>query len=239
MSQRRIIPRQLASSAQTESVRPRPLEHRGDGLEQNCDVAGDGPVLDVGDVGKFGLLLREVTTPGDLPRAGDAGLDEQAGGVERRVLVHFVLALWAGADHRHIALEDVEELGDLVNRGLADEMPDLCDARVFLELERGAELHAGLGRHGGIHLVGVDTHGTELVHGERAAIHADARLGVQRGTAVLLVHLVRGPQHERRAEHDRDGGKHDVAHALEDACKGGVLGKLRGEHRHQRIVAQM
>ena len=222
-----------------ESVRPRPLEHRGDGLEQNRDVAGDGPVLDVGDIGELGLLLREVAAPGDLPRTGDAGLDEQTGGVERRVLVHLVLALRAGTDHRHVALEDIEELGDLVNRGLADKMPDLGDARVFLELERGAELHAGLGCHGGIHLVGVDTHGTELVHGEWAAIHADARLGVQRRAAVLLVHLVCGPQHERRAEHDRNGGEHDITHALEDACEGGVLRELRGEHRHQRIIAQM
>lgn len=239
MSQRRIIPRQLASSAQTESVRPRPLEHRGDGLEQNRDVAGDGPVLDVGDIGELGLLLREVAAPGDLPRAGDAGLDEQAGGVERAVSSDFLWQRRTGTDKAHVAKEHIEELGEFIQRGLADEVSDLRNTWIVLEFEDEAVLDTAFFGELGFDRIGVRAHGTELVHGERSAVNADSRLRVEHRTAILLVHLIGDPQHKGGAENNCHRGKHDIADPLEDTSKRRVLGEPCGKHRHHGIVARV
>src|SRR5437764_534324 len=74
----------------------------------------------------------------DLRPAGDAGLDL----VAREVAVDHVViepvgglglqGVWTRADQRQLALEDIEELRQLVEAGLADEAADAGDARVVL-----------------------------------------------------------------------------------------------------------
>ena len=76
------------------------------------------------------------------------------GGVERQVLYQ----QGARADERHVAFEDVDELGQLVDGGGADEATDLREA-----LGVGQEVALG------ITLVG---HGLELDDAEHLAVQA-------------------------------------------------------------------
>ncbi|MBB2955520.1 hypothetical protein FHX77_000941 [Bifidobacterium commune] len=53
------------------------MENSEDGLEQNSDIAGKRPVLDVRNVAKLGSFLAHFTATRNLRRASDAELHEQ------------------------------------------------------------------------------------------------------------------------------------------------------------------
>ena len=107
----------------------------------------------------------------DLPVAGKAGCHVQPLPFIGRVLGYLAGQRRARAYNAHIALEDVHQLRQLVDAGLADEMAHTGDARVILHLE-----------HRAVHLVvlqqivelalGVRAHGTKLVQPEQLAIAA-------------------------------------------------------------------
>ena len=67
-----------------------------------------------------------------------------------------------GADQRHVAAQDVQQLGKLVERGAPQEAADAGDAGVVLDLE---EATAGLVAVGELRALGVGAvdHGAELV----------------------------------------------------------------------------
>ena len=79
----------------------------------------------------------------------------------------------------HIALQDVPQLGQLIEAGLADKLAHTGNARVVLDLE-----------HGTIHLVLIQqivqfclcigAHGAELIELEGLAVAADALLAENR-----------------------------------------------------------
>ena len=50
-------------------------QERGNGLEHDPRVEGEGAVLGVGEVQVDGLIPGEVRAAGDLPEAGNAGAD--------------------------------------------------------------------------------------------------------------------------------------------------------------------
>lgn len=98
----------------------------------------EAPVADVPGVELEAAVEADVVAAADLPEAGDAG----RGHADDRQVVADLLFLarqvWARADEAHLALDDVEDLRQLVEAVLADELADLRDARVvaakFLEL---------------------------------------------------------------------------------------------------------
>lgn len=55
-------------------------------------------------------------------------------------------------------------------------MTDLGHARIILEFENEAILNATFLSQFGLDLVGIGTHGTELIHGKRLAVNANACL---------------------------------------------------------------
>ena len=69
----------------------------------------------------------------------------------------------AGPHDRHLSQEHVQELRELVDGVLADELPDLGDARIVLHLEHGTcdlVLLLELGEA----FVGISVHAAELPH---------------------------------------------------------------------------
>lgn len=91
----------------------------------------------------------------------------------RFVLFKFIYGRRAGAHQAHVALEDVPELGQLVDAGVADEMADAFnDARVVVHLEHLA-LHLVLLHQLLFPLLRVGVHGAEFVNAEFPAIFAD------------------------------------------------------------------
>ena len=119
-----------------------------------------------------------------MPRTGDAGLDQHAGGVQTVVTGVFLRQRRARPHYGHIAHPHVEELRQLVNGEAANEMPHLGDAWVVLHLEDEAVGLAGFFCELLLERVGVHHHRTELVHLERLAAQAHTGLLVEHRSAI-------------------------------------------------------
>ena len=122
-----------------------------------------------------------------------------------------------GADDGHIALEDVDKLGDLVQAGLAEEPAHLGDAGVVLELLVLGPLLgvAGVLQHFLQDVPGVPDHGAELDELEGLAVEAHPGLGVEDGLPVPAeeegdLH----DQHQRQQGNKADEAEDDVHKAL-------------------------
>src|ERR1051325_2873008 len=136
--------RSIAQPAMQSSVRVLGPEQRDRGPHQDVEVEQHRPVLDVVEVVLDAVLhllgAGELAAPAvDLRPAGDAGLDSVAGEiavdrlVELAVLDGLVDGVRPRTDQRQVALEHhVDELRQLVDRGLADEEADAGDARIVL-----------------------------------------------------------------------------------------------------------
>src|SRR3712207_1647163 len=132
------------------SVRPRTAQDSASGAPEDHQVQGEGPVLHVAHVQLHGLVPAQVRATADLPQAGDPGLDEEPAVHVRPVLLDLPVDVRPRPDERHLALEDVDELRELVERVPAEEAAHGGDARVLVQLE----LHgvALVERHEGIEI---------------------------------------------------------------------------------------
>lgn len=135
---------------------------------------------------------------------------------------------WPGADDGHVAFQDVEELGHLVQGGLAEEPAHFGDAGVVLEFLVLGPLLGVLGvfQHFLQDVPGVPHHGAELDELEGLAVEAYPGLGVEDGLPVP------GEQ-ERYLHNEHQGQQGDEAHQAEDdvhkALHGHVDHLLAGE----------
>lgn len=116
-----------------------------------------------------------------------------------------------GADDGHIALEDVDKLGHLIQAGLAQEPAHLGDAGIVLKLLVLGPLLgvAGVLQHFLQDVPGVPDHGAELDELEGLAVEAHPGLGVEDGLPV--------PVDEEGDLHDQHQGQQgDEAQEAED-----------------------
>ena len=113
--------------------------------------------------------------------------------------------LGARADEAHVALQDIPDLGQLVYAHLADELAELCYARIM-----------GAGPYCSV-LFGIGAHGAELV---------DREFLFKKAHAILFVNDRAGrfqPHHNGRQQHDgccgneEEQGNQHVQRALEPA----------------------
>src|SRR5687767_3560135 len=99
-----------------------------DGQPHDFQIQGYGPVLDVIEVVLDALLERGVAAPAvDLRPAGDAGLHLVAQHVLRNAVLELLdeeRPLRARTDDRHIALQHVPELRQLIEVELAQPAPE-------------------------------------------------------------------------------------------------------------------
>src|SRR6187455_2900128 len=102
------------------------------------------------------------------------------------------LAGWGGAraDQAHVALQDVEQLRELIEGPLPYRPSQGRDPRIVCHLEC-RPLRVAVARDLGISVLSVDGHGPELVDREWAPMSADAGLAEQDRPPVL------GPDHDR------------------------------------------
>src|SRR5262249_7548160 len=126
-----------------------PPEQPDAGAEQDLHVLPERPVLDVIVVEHQAFLDRALAPippqAVDLRPSGDPGGHAVAGpvlGEPPAEQVHEVPVLWPGPDQGHVAPKDVEELGQLVQAGAAEE-PSHPGHRGLV----GPKLDPGLVRH--------------------------------------------------------------------------------------------
>lgn len=195
-------------------------EYGFNGLEQIHKIYPYGPVADVPGVHGDAFFVGGVAAAAGLPHAGDAGQDHA-------VLAEvFAVALDLGrddgprADETHVAADDVPELRELVEAGLAQEGAELRDARVVLELEVGFPFLAGLGVLGEVFLeglLGVRDHGLELVAREEPAVLADALVREDDVAFVVDGDDEDEAHQDRRDDDTAADGADEVEHALDGA----------------------
>ena len=152
---------------------------RGERLRADRQVDGEVSVPQVPEVVREpvgGALGVGGVVAAELRPARDAGLDQEAASQERnRLLQHAneLRPLRARADDRHLALEHVPELRQLVEVGLPEKAADAGHARVVLLREDGPA-----------RLLCVLVHRPELVHREEPAALAHPGLPVNHAAGV-------------------------------------------------------
>jgi hypothetical protein len=155
-------------------------------------------VLDVPEVELDALGPGQLRAPVDLGPAGDARLHGQAPALALGVAVDLDRHRRPRAHDRHVAAQDVDEVGHLVERRAPQQAPDAGDPRVSLA-------H----RQAGAHVLGACDHRAQLEHVEGAAVLAHAPLAVDRAAARLQADGDdRDEQEGRRDEQRRSGNDH-------------------------------
>src|SRR5581483_11469553 len=168
--------------ARAESIRPGSVAAaRGDDDAQrpgdDREVAPEAPRLDVIAVEGDAAGVIDVVAAADLPRPGQPRPRPQI------VVDVFAVARHLGDDDRprpdnaHLAFENVEQLRQLVEAGLAHRRAERGDARVVLELLQRAPLlgRVAIDREMALqHPVGIEHHRAEFQAVEGAAVKPDA-----------------------------------------------------------------
>lgn len=113
------------------------------GSPNQNDVKPDVPVADVPSVHLDAFFIGRVAAAAGLPHAGDARAYHVKVFDVRAVFGDFILDDGPWADEAHFPFEDVEELGQFVEAGLAQEGPALGDARVVLQFKFRFPFFAG------------------------------------------------------------------------------------------------
>ena len=119
----------------------------------------------------FALGIGFAAAPFHLCQPGDARLGKLTNGIafdDFGKLLIVINEMGAGADDAHLAFEDVEELGHLIDAALAKEIATSEDSGI---------VHLCLNAR---HVI--DFHGAELQHLENFAISSRSLLGVEEGT---------------------------------------------------------
>ena len=138
----------------------------------------------------------------------------------------------ARADERHVALEDVHELRELVERVAAQEPPDRRHPRVTLDLEqRAARLVERLEVR--LALVGVRVHRAELQARERLAADARAVGAIDHRAARGEAHEQRAHREQRREEQQQQQRDDDVERALDEVVEAVEDRRAQLEQRHR------
>jgi hypothetical protein len=214
------------------------LQHRSPGLPRprrhpalhtdDHEVQGQAPVAHVVEVVLYtgghllhGFGLAPVAV--DLGPAGDAGLDlvaQHVAGDELAVELVVGDGVGAGADDAHAALEDVDELRQFVQGGLAQEGADGGEAAVALP---------GLGD---VVAVLAHGHGAELVDDDFLALQTVAALAEDDGAARGELDGQGDAQHDRGDEGEDEQRQDDVRHPLVEGVDAEEGGFHHGDDRH-------
>ncbi len=171
--------------------------------EQDDEVEGDGPVLDVEEV-QAGVGIEGRVVPGfDLPETGDARHHVCTTAQAQRERFDLLGKRGARADEAHLAPEHVPELGELVHGGRTEEATDGRDARIVFELEQRTLPNVPVSELTDPFLR-IDDHRPELEHLERLAGSAHANLAEQGGAPVPQADERHRREQRRAADHEEE-----------------------------------
>src|SRR3989442_5635724 len=214
--------------------------HDGDRAEQNLEIEAQRPAVHVEEVHLHPPLEVHGVPPTDLPEAGDPGSHGEAPALRALDLTRLVHRQWPRPHQAHLALEDIEELGELVEGKLPEEPAGAGAPRVTRRLEdrpgpvvEVVDLVA--------HPLRVLDHGPELVHQEAPAVEPGALLAEDDRPAGGELDRERDGQEERERHDEEDRCAHDVERPLggEDALarQGGreAVGRQRGQLLDERV----
>mgnify|MGYP006955619280 CR=1 FL=1 len=157
-------------------------------LKNDFPVYQEASFLDVFHIQIHPLLKGEIVAVwGDLPVAAQAGGHIQTLPFIVAVLFHLTGKCRAGANDAHITLQDIPQLGQLVDAGLADKLAHTGNAGVVLDLEHRA-IHLVLVQQIVQFCLCIGAHGAELIELEGLAVAANALLAENRRSGRPMGH---------------------------------------------------
>lgn len=106
-----------------------------DSTPEKHEIQPDAPVMHVPTIHLYALGVVDIASSAGLPHAGDAGEDGVVLFDISPIPRDFFPNDRAGPDEAHLALQDVQELGQLIEAGLSKEGTALCDAGIILQFE--------------------------------------------------------------------------------------------------------
>jgi len=175
------------------------------------------------------LVKRNFVASRDLPQTGQArfgGEDDfhqfLGTGVFFDLLGELALQISPGADHAHVAAQDVVELGELVNGQRPQNPTQRSDPGIVFGLEFPVHLFEFFEQFFVSFvedLVGTDDHGAEFVHIETAAILANPTVAIDDGAGRAQDDENGDGQPDRHKDDAQSGGNKDVEEAF-----GGTVG---------------
>src|SRR5215468_1563919 len=192
-------------------------QHHLHGVEQDQEVEEQREILDVVEV--VLQLLQRVFDRGtvaipNLRHAREPRFHRQPLHVVRDFLLqalHELRSLRSQSDEAHVTEENVDQLRELVETGSTE--------------DRSHSRHAGIGLlrpDRSRPLLGIPTHGAELVEDEDTAILARPRMAIEHWAWRFELDGDGGQRHQRRGENQAYGGKGDVEEPLDDFRAGGL-----------------
>ena len=154
-------------------LRASPAQNSRDGQEQDFDIEPEGPVVNVLQVEADPFFeVDNFIAAADLPEAGEAGFDAQAAAMGKVAEpFDFIHREGTLTDEAHIAVQDIQELGEFIEAVFAEEPANGGDAGVVCNLE-DRTAHFVHGFELMFILLGVGYHGAEFIKGKGAAILA-------------------------------------------------------------------
>ena len=180
-----------------------------EGEEEDLHIEPDGELAGVAEIPRDALAEGEVVAPADLGQTGDAGADAHAQSAGDAVEGgHLLRNPRAGADEGHVALEDVEQLRQFIERGGAQELAH--EGGALLIRQEIAFRIAGVG------------HGAELDDMEGLAATADALLQEEGVAALEDYKQQQDEQQQRRERQQQEEREEEVADALARALVEGA-----------------
>src|SRR5579859_4295569 len=116
-------------------------------LPNDFDIKPGRPGSRVAKIQAHHLVECSLAAAIDLPESGDSWFDlEHTATVPGLIRLQLIGNRRARPNQRHVTLQHVDELGELVQTGLADEPADTCDTRILLDFVDDIFLSAGDGR---------------------------------------------------------------------------------------------
>lgn len=218
------------------------LQDSFDGFQQDFDVQADGPVVDVLCV-QFDDFLEvcDLASAGNLPHARKAGFGGQSCAVVVLVFFPFIHRGGPGAYQGHIAFEDVEELGEFIQAGTADLLPDAGDlfsvhdfvaddAGIEVQFEHHAVGDTILSHEFLFSVLRVQVHGPDLVEGEPLSVQPDPGLFEQDRSRAFLFDPRPDHRNEDEGREASDQAAEDIKKSLDKQLEGADVGGRHGQH---------
>src|SRR5215469_1921171 len=178
------------------------------------EVAHRRPGIDVVIVQLHPMLERHFRAAVDLPQTGKALRHAETALGERVVVGDLAGQSGTRPDQRHVAEQNVEQIRQLVDRGLAQEAPERMQTRIVPDLKdrtrNFVEVHQVLA-----HRVGAVDHRAQFVHLEAPAAHTNPLLREKRLPPADAHDADRRRDDNRRDEHEQGQAERYVGQAFD------------------------
>lgn len=161
-------------------------KHSPDRLEKDLCIKDQTPVFDVENI-ELNLTSKGVTVSSiDLCHTRHSRFHCQNSFLIISVVLNLFRQMWSRTDKWHISFDDIDEIGELIDRVSSHPSTDFCDTRIFINLKKWP-IHSLVFLPNMIFLgFCINKHRTKLVDTKQSAIFPYSKLHKPRWSRCLF-----------------------------------------------------